>query len=77
MPQENKIAIFFVNVSDTPVAAMLTLDARSYGLSAKELRVTKVTAGGPQEVFTAQAPFERELSFPPLTPWAWEIECRP
>lgn len=72
-PREGRLVLLFVNVSDEPLKAGFALDRAVYGLPAKELRVTRLTADGPAEAFTARASFERELSFPAKTAWAWEI----
>lgn len=74
-PNEGRLVLLFVNVSDEPLKAHFTFDAATYGLRSQELRVTRLTAEGPGEVFTVPATFTRELLFPTKTAWAWEISA--
>jgi hypothetical protein len=72
-PHEGRLVLLFVNVSDQPLTAQYAFDAARYGLAKKDVRVTRLTADGPGETFTAPATFQRELTFPAKTAWAWEI----
>lgn len=72
-PKEGRLVLLFVNVSEEPLTATFAFDAARYGLSAQELRVTKLTSDDRTAPFTVPARFERELSFPAKTAWAWEI----
>lgn len=72
-PHEGRLVLLFVNVSDQPLTAQYAFDAARYGLAKKDVRVTRLTADGPGETFRAPATFQRELTFPAKTAWAWEI----
>jgi len=72
-PREGRLVLLFVNVSDQPLTARYAFDAARYGLAKRDVRVTRLTADGPGETFTAPATFQRELTFPAKTAWAWEI----
>jgi len=84
LPREGKLVLLFVNASDRPVTATLCFDASAYGLSSEKLRAVRITARGsagePQFDQSAAesipARFERSLSFPPRTAWAWEMSDR-
>lgn len=72
-PKEGRLVLLFVNVSDEPLSATFAFDAARYGLSGQAVCVTKLTADSAGEAFTAPASFQRELTFPAKTAWAWEI----
>jgi hypothetical protein len=46
LPQEGKLALLFVNVSDQLVTATLEFDGKSYGFQGKRLRLTEVSEKG-------------------------------
>ncbi|MFA0753936.1 MAG: hypothetical protein IMHGJWDQ_001717, partial [Candidatus Fervidibacter sp.] len=75
LPQEGKLALLFVNVSDEPVRARLPFDAAAYGLAAKRLRATEVTEHGIRPVKSLPPCFELPLTFPPRRAWAWVLEA--
>ncbi len=75
LPQEGKLALLFVNVSDEPVRARLPFDAAAYGLAAKRLRATEVTEHGIRPVKSLPPRFELPLTFLPRIAWAWVLEA--
>jgi len=74
LPQEGKLALLFVNVSDQPLTATLIFDGRGYGLIGKKLRVTEVTVDGRKEAANLPVNFRKTFRFPPNTAFALEIE---
>ena len=73
-PLAGKLVLIFVNVSDQPVTARVTYDARPYGFSGPLVQVTKLSAAGRGETFTSPPALARETTFPPHTAWAWELQ---
>lgn len=76
-PQDGKLAIIFVNVSDEPVSAEYAFDAASSGFNSDKVKLTRITADGPGETTESPATFTRKLDFPARTAWAWEITAAP
>ena len=77
LPKESRVAIFFVNVSDQPVAVKVPLDASGYGLPAAKVQVKVFGADRPTETFTESSTFRRDLRLPPFTALAWELTPAP
>jgi hypothetical protein len=73
IPRERRLILLFVNVSDEPLSARLRFEGKAYGIEGDLLRITRWTAEGPGETFTAPNAFERTLSFAPRTAWGWEV----
>ncbi len=74
LQRDGKLALLFVNVSDEPVKAILPFNGKDYGLKGKRLRVTTLARQGRGETVTAPMSFRRQLTFPPRTAFAWEME---
>ena len=74
LPDENKMVLLFVNVSDRDVSFKLFFDAQAYGLPPSGVSVRKLTAG-PGETANEEWPAvsERVLTFPPRQATAWEL----
>lgn len=68
------LTLFFVNVSDQPLDAMVAFDPAAYGLRALRLRcvVTEARDTG-LEVLERQAGFGRPARFAPRSAQAWEL----
>lgn len=73
LPAEDKLALMFVNVSDSPVSARFHFDGRQYGVESEQVYVTLIDQEGILETFVAPAAFDRELSFPPQSAVVWEV----
>jgi len=71
LPEENRVVLMFVNVSDEPVTAKFVFDASEYGLRGGQLAVRKVMAESSEESAIAE-----ELSFPAKSAWAWEVGAK-
>ena len=74
LPNEKRLLLLFVNVGDEPLTARLELDTQEYGLPNGEIQLRKFTAETTDDAFTASSTFQRELSFPARTAWAWELK---
>ena len=73
LPDEQRLALLFVNVSDQAVSAQIDFDAARYGLSVDRVHVAKLTAEGAEKSTVMPSAFNKQLSFPPRTGWAWEV----
>lgn len=73
LPQENKLVLLFVNVSDQPVTATVAFNGHGYGLRQPQIAVTSVTADGKGSPQMHPSIFRRLLTLPPKTALAWEI----
>jgi hypothetical protein len=65
--------MLFVNVSEEPVTAQLELDAASYGLTGRTVRVSLLDPDGPDQPLEAWSGQRRGLSLPPRAVLAWEL----
>ncbi len=72
-PAQKRLVLIFASVGDQPVKARLEYDARPYGFSAAEVKITKILPSGPGETFTSPPLLEREAEFPARSAWAWEL----
>ena len=73
LPQEGKLVLLFVNVSDQPVTFTLAFDGRTYGLTGRKIALTTLTERGKGETEVCDLSFRRDLTLPPKTALAWEI----
>ncbi|MCU0522008.1 MAG: DUF6259 domain-containing protein [Anaerolineae bacterium] len=73
LPEENKLVLMFVNVSDSPVSARFHFDGRQYGVEGQQVRVTIIDQEDTLETFVSPSDFDRELRLPPCTAYAWEV----
>jgi hypothetical protein len=73
IPREDRVVLLFVNVADQPVSAQLEVRPGEYGLSAQDLRVTRIDAAGAEESLSVPALNRHKLALPPRTAFAWEI----
>ncbi len=73
LPKEKRLLLLFVNVSDTPLTAHLKLDTQTYGMPDGKIQLRKSTAESTDDTLTASSTFQRELTFPARTAWAWEV----
>lgn len=76
LPQEGKLALLFVNVSDQPVTVTIAFDGRPYGFRRPKVVLTLIGAEGKRSSETCALTFHRPLSLPPKTALAWEIVAR-
>lgn len=74
LPKDNRAVVLMVNVSDDLIATCVEFDARECGIATDKIRVTVVAGGLAQESFTAPRHCNRDVSLPPRTAQAWEIE---
>jgi hypothetical protein len=74
LPQDEKLVMMFVNVSEEPVTASFSWDAAAYKITAESVQRRRITADDEGEPERVEARVTEELTFPPLTPWAWEID---
>ncbi len=70
---ENKIALFFVNVSDDSFSIQFQFDSEEYDLGGGILRATKVTASGEQGSFAINLAGKNKVDFSPRSVFAWEV----
>jgi hypothetical protein len=76
LPQEGKLALLFVNVSDQPVTVTVAFDGRTYGFQQPMVTVTALRAEGKGRGEKLPVNFRRPLPLPPRTALAWEITSR-
>jgi hypothetical protein len=74
LPTESRAVLLLVNVSDRPITGRLEFDAGECGIVTDQIRVTVFTAGETEQVFTAERNCRREVTLPPGTATAWELE---
>ena len=74
MPGEKRLVLIFANVSDQPVTAQLDYDTRPYGLVGPDLSLRRIAPDGPGDVSPTPPVIAREVTFPPRTVWAWEVQ---
>ncbi|MFN4180914.1 MAG: DUF6259 domain-containing protein, partial [Armatimonadota bacterium] len=74
LPQENKLVLLFVNVSEQPVTATLAFDGKSYGLKGEKLQVTEVTEHGRRATENLPLTFRKTIRFPAKTAFALEVK---
>ncbi|MFQ6041538.1 MAG: DUF6259 domain-containing protein [Candidatus Poribacteria bacterium] len=74
LPQENKLVLMFVNVSDEVVSAQFHFDGRQYGIDSEQISINTITQKGTGGIFVEHSVFQRELNFGPRTAWAWEVK---
>ncbi len=75
LPQEGKLVLLFVNVSDQPLTATLIFDGKSYGLTGKQLQVVEVTEHGSGASERLSLAFRKTIHFPAKTAFALEIKA--
>ena len=73
LPDEKRMIMVFVNISDQPVTATVNFDAAAFGIKADSVQIVTVTHDGKGEPTGAPDVFKRQLTFAPYIPWAWEI----
>jgi len=76
LPQEGKLALLFVNVSDQPVTVTVAFDGRIYGFQQPMVTVTALRAEGKGRGEKLPVNFRRPLPLLPRTALAWEIASR-
>jgi hypothetical protein len=69
IPKADTLVLFFVNVSRDPVKANLELDLHAYGLSGGSFTINPSSGNS----FDTGAMLQKEITFNPDTPLAWEI----
>jgi len=75
-PNEYKLVLLLVNVSDEPVAATLNFDAALYDLPAGALALTRIGEDGAGATESVPRTFTRAITAAPRQAWAWEITLR-
>jgi len=75
LPQEGKVVFLFANVGMQDVAAEIALDAADYGLDAKRVRRTVVTADGRGKTEQASRSLKETLKLPAGAVMAWELQA--
>jgi len=75
LPGKKRLVLFFVNVADEPVTAILRFHPSAYGIRATRIRlVEKVGESDSGEVQTVSARFERTVNLAPHQAVVWEME---
>lgn len=77
LPQDDRLALIFVNVSDDPVSTGISFDATDYGIECTQLHVTHIRPEGPGKTHTRPAFFHEVLSFPARIALAWDMVWEP
>jgi hypothetical protein len=74
LPRERRLALFFANVSEQPVAATWRFDSKAYDIRARKLRFT-LTEDGDTNPQTREltSPFEQRIEFKPRSVQVWEL----
>jgi hypothetical protein len=72
-PTEKRLVLIVVNVSDQPITARLDYDARPYGFSGREAKLTKITPEGPGPTDSTPPAVQRNETFPARSVSAWEV----
>jgi hypothetical protein len=73
LPEEKRCVLLLVNVADKPITTRLDVDARTYGLTGSQVRLTRIDPEGAGESLTVARVFQHELTLPPRTAGAWEL----
>jgi hypothetical protein len=76
-PNENKVVLLFVNVSDEVLSTHIQFNPKEYGLDGRTFRATKVAPEGPQNELTIEAAGETKIEFTPQSVFAWEVVAAP
>ena len=63
-------------LGDEPVTAKLELELSDYGLSGATARVTRIYPDGAVPTPVRSPAPRQDVTFPPRTSWAWEIESQ-
>jgi hypothetical protein len=74
LPAEKRLVLIFVNVSDQPVSARLDYDVGPGGPGGNTRKLRQINPGGPGESSNTPSVLRRDVTFPPRTAWAWEVE---
>jgi hypothetical protein len=72
LPAEKRLALFFINVSDGPVAVSVQADAAGWGLPVGHLR-GKIVCSDPENAATPNMTFGALVTFPARQAQAWEL----
>jgi hypothetical protein len=75
LPADKRLVLLFANVSDQPVSTQVKYDARPYDLGGGYLKWVQIGPQGRGETATTTAVLERELTLPPRTAVAWEMQA--
>jgi hypothetical protein len=70
LPQDDKLVLIFVNVSDETVHAKIDFNPTEYGIVGKEV---KITTKGTEEISVDLKKLDNELIFPSHTVYAYEM----
>jgi hypothetical protein len=73
LPDEKRLVLLFVNVSDQELTAACAFDASGYGMAGEAFAVEALTAEGGGEKWTAPRAFRRDVALPGGTALAWEF----
>ena len=73
LPRSNRVALFFVNVGETSLAARLEFDAGACGLPTSGLTVRTLSADEAGEAAPTPPVLRREIVLPAKSARAWEI----
>jgi hypothetical protein len=76
LPRENRLALFFANVSEQPVTATVHYDLREAGLSGQAFTRRQRTPQGESEPDRLPSPLRETMAFAPRSVLAWEISAR-
>jgi hypothetical protein len=76
LPDERRLVLLFVNVSDQPLTAACEFDAGRYGLAGEVFSAEELTAEGGGEKWAVPRTFRRDVVLPGGTARAWELRGR-
>ncbi len=74
LPQDNKLALIFVNVSDEDISANIEFKAKEYDVIVDRIKVSVITQDGVSDVFESASDFQKQITLPKYNALAWEIE---
>ena len=76
LPDENRLALIFVNVSDQQVTAVCEFDAGRYDLQGQTFTLEELTAANDNGRETVSASFRHDVAVPGRTARVWELRGR-
>jgi hypothetical protein len=73
LPQDNKIVLICVNVSDKPVSAKLEINLAEYGVDMGKSKIASIDENGLSNKFVDPSVLDSEIVFPAHSALAWEV----
>jgi len=74
LPQDNKLVLIFVNVSDKPISAKLDVNFNEYNININKAKISSIDGNGVNKNHLNFSILNSEVVFPAHSVLAWEIE---